>query len=211
MLQFLYLPQLRTPVCPLPRAKTSVYSTSSRLKLTKAGRGREDSSNSEQFYDSVYYTAAKTLLPAAWEEEEQCQNHPFNGGAKTDHESLTCCVNRKIFRSESFPQRTVLNMECLLHSVCSVIFCHSVKYRIFLCFNNKLVTQRQERLLEHDQLNILKLSCFVQTPKIPVLKQCFFQSFTIMCHIFNKLSLSKYLIYRNQLFAIIIRCGFLML
>lgn len=71
------------------------------------------------------------------------------------------------------------------------------------------MTQRQERLLKHNEINILKSSCPAQTQKIPAFKQCFSQSFIIMCCIFNKLSLTKYLIYRNDVFTIITR--FLML
>lgn len=71
------------------------------------------------------------------------------------------------------------------------------------------MTQRQERLLKHNEINILKLSCPAQTQKIPAFKHRFSQSFIIMCCIFNKLPLTKYLIYRNYVFTIITR--FLML
>lgn len=64
--QFLNLPWVHTPVCPPVYTKPSIFSTSSRLKLTKAGRKTEHLANSQQFYGSVYYTAAKALLLAAW-------------------------------------------------------------------------------------------------------------------------------------------------
>lgn len=51
-------------MCPLANTKPSSFSTGSRLKLTKAGRKRDYCANSEHFYDSVYFAAAKALLLA---------------------------------------------------------------------------------------------------------------------------------------------------
>lgn len=152
-------PQSHTPVCPLPCDRASISSTRSRLKLTKAGRGREDSSNSEHIFDPVYHTAAKTLVTVAWGGEEQHQKFPCGGDSKHEQRRLNSCDNLKTLRYESFPQKTVATVQSFLHSICSPIFCNTAKYKILFCFNNKRVTQRQERLLEHGQLSILRLSC----------------------------------------------------
>lgn len=158
MPSFNNFPQSHSPVCPLPCDRASIYSPRSRLKLTKAGRGRVDSSNSEHFYDPVYHTAAETLVTVARGGNEQHQKLPFGGGAKHEHRSLNSCDNLKTLRYESFPQKRAATVQSFLHSICSPIFCNTAKYKILFCFNNKRVTQRQEGLSEHDQLSILRLT-----------------------------------------------------
>lgn len=142
--------------------------------------------------------------------EKQHQNHISDGAAKSYHGSLTYCVNHKIFRSEPSTQRTVPNMECFLHCllICFLQLSNNTESSSVSTISGDTKTGKavKTRRAQHPEAI---LSC--TNPKNTSAQTMLFPISHHMCSILNKLSLSKYLIYRNKLLTIIIRCEFLML